>query len=186
MRLRDFFVGALALAACGACVGGGAPLEGTWVRPVADPDLGVAGTEYLTFAHDSTFSVVSDLTLEYADSLFVCSLGFRTKVGGRRLEEAGAVSLVYSPGSFGLDTVAGRVAIGSRTGVLADSVREAMAADLMRGLTEYYRLVYEGYSFEPGLVLGRPAVSGDIFGAFVDDTVAVRWTRCAADVASAP
>ncbi len=171
------YAGALALALCAACGGGGAPVEGAWMRPVAEPDLGVAGMEYLTFASDSTFTVVNEMTLEYEDSVFGCSLGFRTRVDGRRFDRDGALELVYSPESFELDTVAGRVAISAVAGELPEAVRNAMAADLMRGLSEYYRSVYEEFSSSPGLVLERPAVSGDVFGALSGDSVAVRWTR---------
>lgn len=176
MKSRSF-IAALLLAVAAACVNSGVNPVGTWTRPVSEADLGVSGTEYLTFCGDSSFSVVSDMELVYSDSVFLCHFGFRSSVSGQWAYADGCIRMCYDSSAFLLDTIPGCVAIRGVEGPLSDSVAVAMARDLKSGLSEYYRSVYEGMSAPEGLLLKGVALSGDTFGAHLDDSSIVRWKR---------
>lgn len=176
-KIIIFIVCSLVISVAGSCNTQNFRPSGAWKRNIAEQDLGVTGTEYLYFTCDSSFMVTTEMDMAYSDTLFDCKLRFHTRVEGYWHVYGDDLLLYYEPNSYRFDTISGNVKISATDKKLTDSLSSAMLTDLSKGLADYYYTIYEEHAFPDGLQLKSPAISGEIFGAFLCDTIVVRWHR---------
>lgn len=151
-------------------------VTGNWTRPVADKEMGIIGYEYLHLKEDSVLHIVNELTMIHQDSIFDCSIKFTTSVSGKWSMENGAISLFYDATTFRLDTIANNVKLSARKTEMSDSITKHMKIDIITGLEDYYRSIYESLQSNGPLVLDQVVVSNDTLGASTDG-FHIEWTR---------
>lgn len=159
-----------------ACNSNKIDILGIWDRPVADNEIGVTGTESLLLTQDSAMIITNNLSLVHKDSVFDCTMRFKTKVAGTWFIKDGSLTLIYDASTFRCDTVAGGVKLYTTNTETADSVIRMMKSDLFNRLSDYYKSVYESVEANGPLILNSVVIRNDSLEALYGDSF-VTWTR---------
>lgn len=117
---------------------------GTWVRDVADTELGINGIECISIHEDSSVVIVNKMTMIYADSILKSEFNFTTSISGlwQYSEDNIDVSLDIETYKFAVDSTKTSVTAIGEGNVISDEAVKHLLNDLSAALSDFYKCVY--------------------------------------------
>lgn len=117
---------------------------GTWVRDVADSELGIDGIECISIHEDSSVVIVNKMTMIYVDSVLKSEVNFTTSIGGlwQYSEDNIDINLNVKTYKFTIDSTKTSVTAVGKGNVISDEAAKHLLADLSVALSDFYKCVY--------------------------------------------
>lgn len=139
---------------------------GSWQRIISDLDLGIDGSEILTFSSDSILEITNNMTMSYCDSNFNYTTKFVTVIIGKWSVDDNKITAHLDTSSYTFDTIPGKTLL---IPAKANMAREAINAlsrmnrDILSNLKAFYRETYADgkvLNIDKAIVINDTILSG--------------------------